>query len=588
MSASPESASPSAPAVHPTAGRPRGWRVAVIGLVAVLAVAIGLAAGSFLTARAAVLGSAAAYVPASAAMYVEVRLDPSTSQDAALRDLLGRFPAIEGVDLSRPLFDQLGEVLDETLVDEGADVSWSEDIAPWFDGRVALGLIEMPATAFDPTFDPWATPQSPEMIVLVGVTDAEAARAAFERILDETGPSTVTFTTTEHRGVTIRASEGVAEGAWAVTDDQLLLAPSAEDIVAALDMKAGDASLAGDEEVRGFAAQLPDDWLLFATYDSTAMMAAALSSADSSAAPAVNAFAPLLEHLPMRGAVAVRATDAGLVVEGVGPAPTGPFAVENADRRLADEVPADALYHAEAGNLGAALSAWVTAMKEALATEPDAAEGIATAEAALGADLEELVSWIGDGAMVAGWDGSQPYVGLVLVPDDRQAAQRRLGQLATFAGLAAMDPSSGISVDERAVGGTTITSIRWVDPGMLGMVGGADALVVEYALTDDRVLVGLGDRFVARALELGPADALGAASRYADAFADLGGTRGTGLIWLDIGGIVDAVEQALGAELDDPSYRSDIRPWLTPWDRIIGVAREEDGLVVQQSVLLIR
>jgi hypothetical protein len=59
MSASLEPASASVPATDPASGRPQRWRVAVIGLVAVLAVAIGLAAGSFLvTTWAAALGSA--------------------------------------------------------------------------------------------------------------------------------------------------------------------------------------------------------------------------------------------------------------------------------------------------------------------------------------------------------------------------------------------------------------------------------------------------------------------------------------------------------------------------------------------------
>ena len=93
--------------INPASGLP-AWRLAVIGAVGVLAVAIGIAAGSFLIAtRTAAVGGGASYVPASAPFYFEMRLDPSAAQDGALRELLGHFPAIEGVDLDRPLYEQM-------------------------------------------------------------------------------------------------------------------------------------------------------------------------------------------------------------------------------------------------------------------------------------------------------------------------------------------------------------------------------------------------------------------------------------------------------------------------------------------------
>ena len=49
-----------------------------------------------LQSRATLIGSGASYVPATAPIYVEVRLEPSEAQDAALREFLGHFPEIEG------------------------------------------------------------------------------------------------------------------------------------------------------------------------------------------------------------------------------------------------------------------------------------------------------------------------------------------------------------------------------------------------------------------------------------------------------------------------------------------------------------
>ena len=92
-------------------------------------------------------------------------------------------------------------------------------------------------------------------------------------------------------------------------------------------------------------------------------------------------------------------------------APSGPFAAENADRGLASEVPGDALYYVESGNIGDALGAVLEAVKEAAETDPEAAEQIEMAEAALGAELPELVEWIDDGAIAAGWDAAAPWAG---------------------------------------------------------------------------------------------------------------------------------------------------------------------------------
>lgn len=560
--------------------------MAVIGTVAALAVAIGLAAGSFLaTSRVVAVGAGAAYVPASAPFYVEVRLEPSAEQDAALREVLGRFPAIDGVDLDRPLAGQLAELLDTSLADDELDLTWSEDVAPWTDGRLALAVIELPPAAFDPMADPATMAEAPPMLVLLGVTDAAEARAAMARILDEAdGPS---LSATEHRGVTIHAASD-GEGAYAITDDQLIAAPSADDIVAALDAEAGGETVAARDEIASLVATLPEDWLAFGVLDFTDVMTAAIESADDELAAGGAAMARILEHQSLRAAFTVSAADDGLHFDSAGAPPTGPFAVENAERGLAAAVPGDALYFSEGGNIGPALAELIGALKEAAATQPDAAEGIRAAEAALGTELEELVSWIDDGALAAGWDGTEAYGGLVLVPSDMAAAERRFDQLATFARLATMDPSTGITVDEETVAGATVTTIRWEDSGTDAMMmGGPTAISVQYALTDERVLVGIGDGFVGRALELDVDNSLADVDRYADAVADVAGPEGAGTTWMDLAGIVDAAEVLAGPMLG-PDAQDEIFPWLRPLDRIVGVARLEGDVLVQRSVLLVR
>ena len=240
------------------------------------------------------------------------------------------------------------------------------------------------------------------------------------------------------------------------------------------------------------------------------------------------------------------------------------------------------------------MAAVIEPIKQAVAATPEGAEQLQTIEAALGADLEDLVSWIDDGAIVVGYDGSQPYGGLVLVPNDVEAAQRRLGQL----GLVRLPRSAGS--DERhqrrgaEVAGVTVTTIRWDAPDAalemfaMPMAGGGQ---LEYAVTDDRALIGIGDAFVRRVLELDAADSLAQVPRYADAIAAIGGAENTAVMWLDLAGTRDALETALGPMIEsaDPDglYESEVRPWLLPLDRVVSVSRLEGDVLVQRTALLV-
>ena len=577
--------------VRPTAGMP-AWRIAVIGIVGILAVGIGVAAGSFLlNARAAAVGFGAAYVPADAPFYVELRLEPSAAQDSAIRELLGRFPPIEGVDLDQPLYSQMVVKIDEMLAAEGAEVSWADDVAPWFDGHVAVAVTDLPVSAMEMPADPFAAPEVPPVIFLLGVTDAAAAEAGIGRLL-EAGNTGLIFTEAQHAGVTIHSSEGSEPGAYALTDDQLIIGSDADVVATALDTHAaGSGTLAEMAEITRLTDALPTDWLFFMTYDMTELMAEAVAQGASASPEIAAAFESLLESQPLRGALAMSAAGDRVLLDAATDPPTGPFAPENAERGLAGEVPADTLYYSEAGNLGAALAAVIEPIKQALSTTPDGEEQIRTAEGAIGANLEELVSWIDDGAIAIGYDGSQPYGGLVLVPNDVAAAERRLDQLATFAGLGALDPTSGITVDEEEVDGVAVTTISWV--GSAGPLLPAETgIVIEYAVTDDRALIGVGDLFVRSVLSLDENDSLASQPRYADAIAEFGGTDNAGHAWLDLAGTREAIESALGpmlAEGDpDAIYETEILPWLLPLDRLVSVSRLEGDVLIQRAALLVQ
>jgi hypothetical protein len=562
-------------------------RLAAIAAVALLAVAAGAVAGAFLVngqRGGSGLGAGAAYVPADSAFYVETLVIPSEGQDAALREFLGHFPAIEGLDLGRPLSDQLVEHLDEMLAAEGATLTWSADIAPWFDGHAAAALMSLDLA------DAMASPSIPSTVVMLGVTDRAAADAAIDRIVAETG---AVPTETDHAGTTIHVLGGDEPGAWALTDDQLIFGSDEAAVATALDAHANSSSsLAENADAARLAAALPSDWLVFVSYDLTGFVAAALEAApevgDGSAADAMR---DLLEHQPLRGAMALSAGGDSLNLDATSEAPTGPFAVENADRGLADEVPGDALYYGEASNIGSSISGVIGPMKASMSEVPEVADQLAQIEAALGADLEELVTWIGDGAAVAGMNGAEPYAGAVLVPDDMDAAERRLDQLAAFAALGAGEGAIGVTLEEGQVGDATVTTLCWRDPEAVDLeLPIAPEICLQWTVTSDRVVLGVGEGFVERVLTLDAGGSLAAQARFSGAVAEMGGAVNAGMAWLDLAGTLDAVESQLGSLGDEivGTGFDEMLAWLEPLDQIVSVSRLDGDVLVQRGALFVR
>ncbi len=169
-----------------------------------------------------------------------------------------------------------------------------------------------------------------------------------------------------------------------------------------------------------------------------------------------------------------------------------------------------------------------------------------------------------------------------------------MDRLETFAGLATLDPSIGITVDQRDVEGVEITSLTWHDPNAAtepdpAMAFAPTEVVVEWAVTDDRVLLGVGDQFVERALGQDAAGSLAETAGYSDAVADLGGSSNAGVTWIDLRGLRLALEPTF-AEMDPSGmemYETEIVPWLEPLDRFVSVVHVDGDILRTDAVLLV-
>jgi len=253
-------------------------------------------------------------------------------------------------------------------------------------------------------------------------------------------------------------------------------------------------------------------------------------------------------------------------------------------------VPGDALFFADGADLGHQLTAFVSAMRAALAAQADGAgtsEMLDQAEAGLGADLEDFVSWIGDGAVAAGITDGTPYGGLVLEAADVDAATRRFGQLKTLLQLAAQSGGEQLSISTDTVGGVEVTTVA-VKTGMSTDAAPVPSrVVVQYAMKESTVLIGFGDQFVGRSLSIEEGASLADADRFTAAVDRFGGQDSLGITFLDLAGLRTAVEATAGSMLPS-EYVQQVKPNLEPLDYLVSVTQVESDTVVSHAGIVLR
>ncbi|HEX2221707.1 MAG TPA: DUF3352 domain-containing protein [Candidatus Limnocylindria bacterium] len=566
------------------------WSAVVVGLTALLAVGIGGVLASFLISSRDGPGALAMAdsIPADAAYVLELRLDLPGGQSEALEQLLARFPA----EASDAVADEnLERWIDEQLEQQGIEYRFATDVKPWFDGRVTFAVLDMPSMA--PDLDPSAAPQIPAVAVLIGARDPDAARDLSDRLRADAEEQGVGFRSETYEGVEIlsQAERDPASGiafAWAIDADRVVLGTDAADVKEVLDVAAGRAEGIGAAE--GYdrvAAALPADAAASVLMNTPAFFAALVE--DWRGVPELEPVADLYERIGtatglMGGTLRIEPdgarVESAALFSGELPVPG------NEERGLDARVPGDAIFFADWSGFGELLAWYITALKDAM---PDAStspelnrETIADVEAAIGGDLESFVSWIDAVAIVAGWDGSQPYGGLILTTDDPDAARERIGRLRALGELAA--GQAGITITDEPVGDVVVTTIR------LPWEGG-DPLpiqpVLQYAIEDDRVVIGVGDRFVARVLALADGDSLAASERYLTARDAVGDSSNQAVVWLDFVALREAIETNLPPDMRQ-AYDAFVSGWVEPLDHLVQVSRADGELSVSVAEFRVR
>jgi hypothetical protein len=565
--------------------RPR-WLIPGAAAVVVLAVAIGLVAGMTLTNRTGAGSGAASYVPADTAAYYELRLDLPGDQRPALRSFLSHFPLLQ---VDKYLTDEIDQQLDQLSSAAPSGYRYSTDVKPWFDGRLGLALVRYP------TIIPNATSAVPDVLVLVGVKDATAAGTLSDRVRADLTKAGATITSTSHSGVTIwsaKMSSGTTgttpgtpqEFAWAITADELIGAPSVELVGQALDSHSGAApSLAARDEFSAGVARLPADRVFTLSIDLKTVLAQlqkdlASSQVGGSAAsilPQIAAQAPTYEVMGARFENDRFVMDSSATMSQAEPA--------NTDRGLAAMTPADAIFFSDAGNVGPKLASYVGYLKSVIgASGATGSPSLDQLESALGGDLGSFVSWMGDTALVAGDTDNTPWVGLISKPTDAQAARSKLQQLQTLLQLASTNGGPRVDISTADHGGTSITTIQFEDSSGSTPVWASS---LQYAVTDQRVVIGTGASFVGRVLDMQSSSSLAGNTRFSSALSSVGGTPNIGDVWLDLTALRTALEPLVPAD-SKTVYETSVKPWVAPFDYLVS-AGKSDGQRVDSRIAIV-
>ena len=183
-----------------------------------------------------------------------------------------RFP---GTDPDVVTGDGLAQAIDDALEQGEAPFDYSNDIAPWFEGTVAVTLLDQP---LDPE-----SQRPPATGILLGVSDSGAASAFAESVRSVLESDGGSFSSSDASGTTIwtldvaptSGESGMEAGfAYALTDDQLVMGTSRATVEALLAVHRGNGdSLADRTDVSDLADRLPADRAGVVTVDVASLMA---------------------------------------------------------------------------------------------------------------------------------------------------------------------------------------------------------------------------------------------------------------------------------------------------------------------------
>lgn len=491
--------------------------------VIALVTLIGLTGAAFVAGYLLLFSSAtdraSRLTPADTAVYVNVYLQPSTSQQMNLSELIGRLPGFAD---DATLDEKVDQVVQNLLSASGLD--YRGQIKPWLGTQIAVAAGSSGDALTEPS-----------MIVFAQVKDRQAAEASVAALVADDGAE---FSAETYRGIEIATS---TETAYAFVDDVLVIGPVIDDVMRVVDTFNGDESLADRAEFQSTVAELPADHLVSVFVD----LAAIAGAAD---------IGDQLSGVSTAGAVLVAERD-GLRLSGTAPfdmaeaaaSARAGFALGSAPSSLPDWMPDHTL--AEVVIFG--LRQTLEDAEGALGSTPEGEELAGTLDTfralaafGLGIDLDADILPLLDREVAIAFSGIEdglPAGQLMLRPEDPAAAEIALDRVIERLGAV------GATVEPFEVDGADVTVVTLPDVGD-----------VAYTVVDEIIIMGFGADDVMAAVEAhSSGQTLAANAAYARTF-DLAGTRAGNEAFADVGALIELFGAALALPDDTRDILSQI------------------------------
>lgn len=499
----------------------RTLRLVFIAAVAMLAAGCGSSSGGSGT-------DTAKLAPPASFFYAEVNIDPSGSQEAAMRSILGDLPG------SGPPEERLSDVLEKASKSEtGSKVDFRQDVQPWLGDKAGVFVASPRAGSKDTA---WA--------VVVATTDEGKAQETIDKG-KAAGDRDASYNGTDY----VVDKDG---DAMAVVDG-FFVAGSEAGLKQAIDANKGE-SLSEGNRYRQATDGVEEERIALLYEDFSGIVQALASASGESLGPVAPLIGGLFGGKPVVATIKVE--QQALVVDG-SLFPSSGLNLLGKSTELLGDVPADSWLALGQSDFGATV-------KTLFSTFAGFAGGEEQLEAqvqrASGLDLDrDVFSWIGDVAIFVNGDSAESIGGGVLIQSKDQAASRRA--LTKLSALAAQ--TGDVTVSAADVGGAKGYKLANESaPRGVFMLQSGDKVAIVY-----------GEDAAKQALS-GSGGGLASAPGFTDAAAKLGDTYAPAL-YLSVPPILRVAESFGASESSD--YQQ-AKPYLTILDYVIsGSARSGDG-----------
>ncbi len=516
------------------------------------------------------------FVPAGSSIYVEARLDMPAGQDEALAQMMTAFPG----------FADAGSFqmkIDEVMTGLGSQMGLDLPAGDLF-GDVLTGEIGLAAGDFEAAM----MGEDPAMIIGLAVADQDAAASLFDSLIGSGGTET---TEEMYNDVAIVSDPSTSA---AITDGWLLLSNDPAQVMASIDVLAGDAeSLADDQDFSAAWSQLPTSrlgaaYMDFAPFTGFMDLAGMMAEGQTGMALPTADLAALLPQDMVMSLVAE--DDRMTLTAAVTPGEMTPsLAVGESD--MASLFPADTQVYFEMRELGAMVESGLNALVDFMAAaempadDPSGAMGAAAQiEVLLGensplavqleATLPEFLDFVEDAGIGVGLSSDGLWLGIAGEVTDEALAQERVDNLMRMiTTFTMMMEDQGVSVGTDLVGDVEVSTITLPIDQMLAGSGVPLAMgnTISVAVSDGALLIGLGD-FVQAALAADGADSLATSPGYVDAIGE--DTPNTGVMYMNISSLLTALDPMLATMSPDWAQ---VAPYAEGLDRMVVVSTADDG-----------